>query len=146
MVSHFLFPSPEKRLSSLLWLVAAHSFVVGILLVIHPSGLIKLLGFTEFCEPFFPSQGGAFHMIMSIAYMYGAIDTRKNKNMIIYAIIVKMAAAGFLFCYYYFMDRLMIVLLSGLIDFLMGVTIWGLLGYETWYIKSADAERITTST
>ncbi len=83
-------------------------------------------------------------MIMSIAYIYGAIDTRKNKNMIIYTIIVKMAAAGFLFCYYYFMERLTIVLLSGLIDFLMGVTIWGLLGYETWYIKSADAERITT--
>jgi len=146
MVSRFLFRSPEKRLSSFLWLVAAHSFVVGILLVIHPAPLIKLMGFRDIHEPFFPCQGGVFHVIMSIAYIYGAIDTRKNKNMIIYAVIVKMAAAGFLFSYYYFMERLMIILLSGLVDFLMGVAIWGLLGYEIWCIKSADAERITAAT
>ena len=130
MVSRFLFSSPEKRLSSFLWLVAAHSFVVGILLLIHPSNLIKLSGLSAICEPFFPSQGGVFHMIMSIAYIYGAIDIRKNRNMIIYAIIVKMAATGFLFSYYFFVEPHGIIFLSGVVDFLMGAAIWGLLVKE----------------
>jgi hypothetical protein len=119
--------SPEKRLSSFLWLVAAHSFIVGIFLLIHPPGLIKLSGFSAICEPFFPSQGGVFHMIMSIAYIYGAIDIRKNRNMVIYAIIVKMSATGFLFSYYFFVEPHWIIFLSGLVDFLMGAAIWGLL-------------------
>ncbi len=66
-------------------------------------------------------------MIMAIAYIYGAMDIRKNKNMIIYAIIVKMAAAGFLLSYYYFMERLTIIWLSGAVDFFMGAAIWGML-------------------
>ncbi|MDO9263229.1 MAG: hypothetical protein Q7U02_04625 [Desulfosalsimonadaceae bacterium] len=126
-LSFFLSLSPEKRLSSFLWLVAAHSFIVGILLVIQPAALIKLMGFRDIHEPFFPCQGGVFHVIMAIAYIYGAMDIRKNKNLIIYAIIVKMAAAGFLFSYYYFMERLIIVFLSGAADFLMGLAIWRLL-------------------
>jgi hypothetical protein len=126
-LSFFLSLSPEKRLSSFLWLVAAHSFIVGILLAIQPSALIKLMGFRDIHEPFFPCQGGVFHMIMAIAYIYGAMDIRKNKNMIIYAIIVKMAAAGFLLSYYYFMERLTIIWLSGAVDFFMGAAIWGML-------------------
>ncbi|MFZ2630624.1 MAG: hypothetical protein WA081_08490 [Desulfosalsimonadaceae bacterium] len=124
---------PSRRLSIFLCLVAAHSFIVGILLVIQPAAPIKLMGFRDIHEPFFPCQGGVFHVIMAIAYIYGAMDIRKNKNMIIYAIIVKMAAAGFLFSYYYFMDRLWIVFLSGAVDFLMGAAIWGLMVKITNY-------------
>jgi hypothetical protein len=118
---------PSRRLSIFLCLVAAHSFTVGILLVIQPPALMALMGFGVIQQPFFPCQGGVFHVIMAIAYVYGAMDIRKNKNLIIYAIIVKMAAAGFLFSYYYFMERLMVIFLSGAVDFLMGAGIWGLL-------------------
>lgn len=118
---------PAGRLSLFLWLVAAHSFVVGILLVVQPPALMRIMGFGVIIQPFFPCQGGVFHVIMSIAYIYGAIDIRKNRNLIVYAVIVKMAAAGFLFSYYVFMERLMIVLLSGAVDLGMGAVIWGLL-------------------
>ena len=126
-ISRFFLMPPDRRLSFFLWLVAAHSFIVGLLLVIQPAALIKLMGFRDIHEPFFPCQGGVFHMIMAIAYIYGAIDIRKNKNLIIYAVIVKMAAAGFLFSYYYFMERFAVVFLSGAVDFLMGAAVWGLL-------------------
>lgn len=118
---------PSRRLSIFLCLVAAHSFIVGILLVIQPAAPIKLMGFRDIHEPFFPCQGGVFHVIMSIVYVYGAIDVHKNKNMIVYAIIVKMAAAGFLFSYFYFMERFVVVFLSGVADFIMGAAIWGLM-------------------
>jgi hypothetical protein len=118
---------PAESLAGFLWLVAAHSFVVGILLVAQPPVLMALMGFGVIKQPFFPCQGGVFHVIMAIVYVYGALDVRKNRNMIIYAIIVKMAAAGFLFSYFYFMERLMVVFLSGVVDLGMGVIIWGLL-------------------
>jgi len=131
LISRFLLMPPARRLSTFLWLVAAHSFAVGILLVIQPAALIKLMGFGVIEQPFFPCQGGVFHVAMSIAYIFGAMDVHKNKNMIIYAIIVKMAAAGFLFSYYYFMERFMAVLLSGALDLLMGAAIWGLMAKMT---------------
>ena len=118
---------PSRRLSVFLLLVAAHSFTVGILLVIQPPVLMALMGFGVIEQPFFPCQGGVFHMIMAIAYVCGAFDVRKNRNMIIFAIIVKMAAAGFLFSYFYFMERLIVVFLSGVVDLGMGVIICGLL-------------------
>jgi len=133
--SCFFLNTPEKALSTFLWLVACHSMVVGILMIIQPPGVIKLLGFSDIHERFFPTQGGVFHGVMAIAYIYGAIDIHKNKNMIIYAIIVKMAATGFLFFYYYFIEPHWIIFLSGAADFLMGAAIWGLLGYETRWSK-----------
>ena len=133
-ISRFLLMPLSRHLSLFLWLVAAHSFIVGILLIIQPPALMAMMGFGIVEQPFFPCQGGVFHVIMSIAYVYGAIDIRKNRNMIVYAIIVKMAAAGFLFSYYCFMERRGIVLLSGIIDFLMGAVIWGML-IKTMMIK-----------
>ncbi len=118
---------PPQRLALLLWVVAAHSIMVGMILVIQPAILIRLMGFGEIHERFFPCQGGVFHMVMAIAYIYGAMDIHKNKNMIIYAIIVKMAATLFLFFYYFFIERHWIIFLSAMIDFSMGVAIWGLL-------------------
>lgn len=127
LMSRLIAMPPTELLTVFLMLVAAHSFTVGILLVIQPAVLMALMGFGVIEQPFFPCQGGVFHVIMAIAYIYGAFDVRKNRNMIIYAIIVKMAAAGFLFSYFYSMERLMVVFFSGVVDLGMGVIIWGLL-------------------
>jgi len=135
LMSRLIVMPPAERLAGFLWLVAAHSFVVGILLVAQPPVLMALMGFGVIEQPFFPCQGGVFHVIMAIAYVYGAFDVRKNRNMIIYAIIVKMAATGFLFSYFYFMERLMVVFLSGVVDLGMGVAIWGL------FVKMMKDER-----
>lgn len=119
---------PVRRLSLFLRLVAGHSMLVGIFLVLQPPALIRMMGLGVIHEPFFPCQGGVFHMVMAIAYLYGAADIQKNKNMVIYAVIVKMTAALFLFTYFFFIERLSIVLLSGIIDLFMGAVIRWMLG------------------
>jgi hypothetical protein len=107
--------------------VALHSILIGALMVIQPSSLIKLMGFGRIGEPFFPCHGGVFHILMAVAYLCGAADIHKNRNMIVYAIMVKMTAAMFLFSYYFFAKNLWIVFLSGSIDLGMGIIIWNLL-------------------
>lgn len=131
--------SPSQRLSFFLWVVALHSILVGILLIFHTPVLIKMIGFKAVHEPFFPCQGGVFHLIMSVAYIYGAIDIHKNRNMIIYAVIVKIAATLFLFSYYCFFERLWIIFLSGMIDCFMGAVTWGLLEQASIRSKTREA-------
>lgn len=118
---------PLRRLSLFLWVVAAHSIFVGLVLMFQPALLIRIMGFAEIRESFFPCQGGVFHVVLAGVYIYGAIDPRKNKNMVVYAILVKMAATVFLYAYYFFIKSLWIVFLSGTIDFFMGAVIWFLM-------------------
>jgi len=131
--------SPSQRLSFFMWAVAAHSIIVGIILIVHTPVLIKMIGFKAIHEPFFPCQGGVFHLVMAIAYIYGAMDIHKNRNMIIYAVIVKMTATLFLFSYYYFFERLWIIFLSGMMDFFMGAVTWGLLAHASIRSKTQEA-------
>ena len=76
-----------------LWLVALHSFIVGVFLILFPPGLLNRFGF-EVTEKFFPTQAGVFHLVM---------------------------AAIFLFSYYFFVLDIGMVILSGAGDLLMGV-------------------------
>jgi hypothetical protein len=119
-----------------LWLIAAHSFLVGILLIIQPASLIKLMGFAQINERFFPCQGGVFHIILSLLYSFGAINPVKNRGMINFAIIIKLTAAMFLFYYYIIADNKMIILISGLGDLLMGLIICGALVYYSTSINN----------
>lgn len=138
-ISRFCAIPPKRLLKLFLRAVAVHSFFVGMVLVIQPAAVIRMLGFEEINNTFFPCQGGVFHMVMAIAYIYGAIDIHKNKNMIIYAVIVKISASVFLFSYYFFIERLWIIFLSAMIDFLMSAVIWGLLGYTSFRSKTREA-------
>jgi len=123
-------------LSSLLWLIAAHSFFVGIMLIIQPASLIKFMGFVEIHERFFPCQGGVFHIILALVYSFGAIKPVKNRLLIHFAIIVKLTAAFFLFYYYIIADNKWIILLSGFGDLLMGLSICGALIYYSMNVNN----------
>lgn len=131
--------SPSQRLSFFLWVVAAHSIIVGIILIVQTPVLIKMIGFKAIHEPFFPCQGGVFHLVIAIAYIYGAVDTHKNRNMIIYGVIVKITATLFLFSYYYVFERLWIIFLSGMMDFFMGAVTWCLLAQASIRSKTREA-------
>ena len=113
----------HKILSLILWFIALHSFIVGIGLITMPSNIIEYLGFTSGGDRFFQEQGGMFHIIMAAAYTLPAIKINKFESLILFAIVVKISATIFLFVYYFFASRILIVLLSGITDFLMAVVI-----------------------
>lgn len=114
----------EKRLSLLLWFIAFHSLIVGIALIVMPAELIGFLGFNTNLERFFPSQGGVFHIAMSFAYALPAVNDDKYKHFIFFSIFVKLIATLFLIIYYFFVDAILLVLISGVTDFGMAAAIY----------------------
>jgi hypothetical protein len=112
-----------KILSVFLWLVALHSFIVGIGLIILPSSVFELLGFELTFDRFFSTQGGVFHIAMSVGYAIAAYDKIKFRQIILFSIIVKFIATVFLITYFLFITSQWLVILSGISDLLMGVSI-----------------------
>lgn len=122
-----LIKHPDKLLSIILCLIAAHSFVMGLILITQPAVFMELAGCTGDYERFFPAQGGVFHLLMSVAYLMGAINVEKYHHFIVFSIFVKAVAAFFLIFYCFAVEFKWIVLLSGIADGMMGFLIyWGL--------------------
>ena len=118
------FMTSNNVLSIILWLVALHSFVVGIGLIITPSNIFEYLGYNICTERFFPTQGGIFHIIMAIGYALGAIRLAKSNDLVIFSIIVKFCATLFLIMYFIFVKQTWLILFSGITDCIMGIVIW----------------------
>jgi hypothetical protein len=112
--------SPRKILSIYLSLMSLHSLCVGLGLIIMTKSQLSQLGFMV-SENFFPDQGGVFHIIMSLAYILPVINYEKFVQFVPFSVIVKFIATIFLFSYFFFVDRLLMVLISGIFDFLMGL-------------------------
>lgn len=115
--------SAAKYLKYFLILVSLHSLAVGAGLIILPGEMMKDFGYGTIDENFFRVQGGVFHIVMVVAYMMAALKLEKNGCMTKFAIIAKFMAAVFLFAYYFFVDPIIVVLLSGVGDLLMAVII-----------------------
>ncbi len=113
----------RTRLKLLLWLLAVHSFVVGLGLIVLPSAALSSFGFALEVEPFFRVQGGVFHIVMSVAYLLAAVALDRFAALVLFAIAAKLMAAVFLFVYYFAVDGVWIVLLSGIGDGLMGIAL-----------------------
>jgi len=128
--------SPGLRLAFVLWLVAIHSFLVGIGLIIRPTTLMQLFAFNPCTERFFPVQGGVFHIVMVAAYVMAAVDVDRFRCLVVYSIIVKGIATVFLFTYFLAVDSIWLVLVSGLCDGAMGVVIyWCLRSYSRMQVN-----------
>src|SRR6056297_296126 len=110
-------------LSLILYLVSCHSFLIGLILIIRPQKLMALTDLAKVNEPFFPVQGGMFHIIMAVGYGLAAIDIQQFSALVLFSIIVKFMATGFLLTYYFKVQAQKIVLYSGIIDGLMGIVI-----------------------
>ncbi len=50
------------------FLVALHSFVIGIMLIFATAWILDFAGWDEISNLFFPRQSGAFHVIMAVGY------------------------------------------------------------------------------
>lgn len=113
----------SKYLSIFLWLVTIHSFFVGVGLIFLPDSVLEFFGYNECTERFFPSQGGVFHIAMAVGYAMAAYNLKRYECLIIFSIVVKFIATIFLFVYFFFINSIWLVVLSGISDFFMGVVI-----------------------
>jgi hypothetical protein len=125
----FLFKHPDKFLSTVLWLVAIHSIIMGLALITQPVILMEWSGFRSGYERFFPAQGGVFHLLMAVAYIMGAINSKKYHFLIVFSIIVKAVATIFLLVYCFTIEFKWIILISGIGDGIMGMMIFAALEY-----------------
>ncbi len=125
--------STRSRLTLMLWLVAIHSFLVGVGLIARPIMLPELFGFNPSLERFFPVQAGVFHIVMVVAYIMAAMDVDKCRCLVVFSIIVKGMATVFLVTYFLAVDRVWLVLASALGDGAMGVVIYLLLYFHIRY-------------
>ena len=116
--------TPRSRLILILWLVAFHSFFVGIGLIIQIPEIMKLFGFDSCYEHFFPAQGGTFHIVMAIGYALAAYNVERFHCLVIFSIVVKAAATVFLFTYYFAIEPIWMILFSGIGDGIMGLAIY----------------------
>ncbi len=133
-----LFSRPEKLLSTVLWLVACHSLVLGLILIAQPTALMQFAGFGSDCERFFPAQGGVFHLLMFVVYLMGAIHVEKYYYFITFSIFVKAVATFFLTIFCFAVEFKWVILISGIADGIMGLMIFAALQYYL-HTKSSDS-------
>jgi hypothetical protein len=115
-------PNIRILLRVLLWLIALHSFIAGVLLIVLSPAQLAYFGF-EIQEKFFSTQGGVFHIVMCVAYVMGAEKPETSGQVIKFAISAKFIATVFLLSYYFFGNPIWMVLVSGVGDFFMGLVL-----------------------
>jgi len=114
---------PRTLLTVLLYLIALHSFCVGLALIILPLSTLEYFGYAGYAGNFFKAQGGIFHIVMSIIYIVAARDVYKNRILIYLTLAAKFIATVFLLGYYFIFEQIWMVLASGIGDFLMGICV-----------------------
>ena len=113
-----------KLLKGTLYIVAGHSFFVGLMLIVQPRVLMTLSGFVNGYERFFPTQAGVFHIVMAVCYYNAGMDPEKNRPLISFSITAKAIATVFLLSYYLIADAKPVILVSAIGDGLMGLLIY----------------------
>ena len=106
-----------------LYLVAIHTFCVGIGLIFMPLDIYGFFGFEGYQGNFFKIQAGVFHLVMCGAYIPAAINPQGNRSLLLFAVFAKFTATVFLISYSLFRESIWMVLFSGIFDFLMGLVI-----------------------
>jgi len=107
---------PKLRLSIVLWLMAVHSFLVGAGLIIQVPKVMELFGHQHWHDHFFPTQGAVFHVVMAVGYALAAYDSVRYRCLVSFSIFVKAVATLFLLFYFVFVDGVLMILISGIVD------------------------------
>lgn len=124
-------------LKILLWLIALHSCIVGILLISLGNEGMQFLGFAGRI-PFFQIQGGIFLLVMCIAYLMASYDVITNRRLVIFIILAKCMMAVFLLSYYSFVKEIDIVLYTGIADGIMATALLILYLQLPWKKSNID--------
>lgn len=115
-------PRPQP-LKLVLYGIALHSLLTGIVLFLQPGSFIAWGGWAEVSEPFFPAQGGVFHILMALLYAKAARPDQERLWILPFIVIVKITAAVFLLGYYFLVHPIWVVLVSGVLDGAMAITL-----------------------
>jgi len=115
--------SYKKLLVITLWLVTLHSLFVGIAMILFPTDWISYFDIKPSDHRFFITQGGVFHIVMSVAYGMAAYDVNGNSALIKFSITAKFFATIFLLSYFIFINQFAIIFLSAIGDFGMGLVL-----------------------
>ena len=113
----------EKIIKVFMFMVALHSFIVGIVLLFIPANYLVKFGFNELNNNFFQLQGAVFHFVMAVSYMMVVLNPLRFKYLMLFSFYAKTIATIFLFVYFFFFDRIWVVFLSGFSDFSMAFII-----------------------
>lgn len=113
----------DKLFSVFLLIVAIHSILVGIGLIVLPASAFEFLGFQKIFDRFFSTQGGVFHIVMAVGYAMAAYDLKRFECLIIFSIIIKFIATVFLIVYFLTKSSQLLIIISGISDFIMGLVI-----------------------
>jgi hypothetical protein len=116
-------PKVDKILSVFLWLVSLHSFLVGVGLIVLPTSVFEFLGYKSTFDRFFSTQGGVFHIVMAVGYAMAGYDKKRFECLILFSIIVKFIATIFLVIYFIIISSQLLIIFSGISDFIMGLVL-----------------------
>ncbi|MBE0644340.1 MAG: hypothetical protein IH600_09700 [Bacteroidetes bacterium] len=114
----------ESFISLVLLTASVHSMCTGIGLILHPDWLLLWGGWHMVTEPFFPVQGGLFHVLMALLYLYARSSDAARVILLPYIIVVKAVATGFLFLYAATVEWIWMVAASGFLDGLFAVALF----------------------
>ncbi|MBC8214493.1 MAG: hypothetical protein ISR90_00415 [Candidatus Marinimicrobia bacterium] len=127
-----LFSKVKQLLIVAMWFIALHSFVVGVCMIVMPIKFLHYFGF-DITERFFLTQGGVFHIVMSVAYVMSVSRGKIYSNMLVFSFSAKFIATIFLVFYYTTISQNWVILLSGIGDCIMGIVI---LKFYSLYIQT----------
>ena len=82
-----------------------------------------MFGYSSVNEPFFKVQAGVFHIVMVAAYLIAAYNPANNRVMLFYTVMIKFIATVFLVICFVFVNPVIVILLSGIGDFIIGLVL-----------------------
>ena len=107
----------EKIEKWIIILISLHSFGFGIALLWAPAWGLKFAGWENVQPLFFAHQGGAFHIVVAVAYL---IEYYRYRGILV-LLTAKSIATLFLFGSALLGEHAWVVPFSGAVDFLMGL-------------------------
>lgn len=108
--------APVVLQSVVLYGVALHSLLTGLVLIVQPDAFMRWAGWDVARPSFFAAQGGVFHLLVVALYLRAARRVPERRALIPYIVLVKTAAAVFLITYYLCVQGLPLILAAGLFD------------------------------
>ncbi len=114
-------------------LVAIHSALVGVALLLAPEGLFAIFGWSTLEPLFFVRQGGVFHCVLAWAYL---LEYRRSGGVAL-LVTAKTTAFVFLTSIWLLGEGAWVVPLSGVTDGLMGLAVAWL---HRWAAASGPAD------
>ena len=110
----------ELALRLVTFLASLHSLLLGFTMLVFPSWFLTIMRWPYPERPFYPSQSGIFLIILCVAYF----SALKYRGMVRFIIFSKMAAVAFLLALLFFVSAPSVILLTAILDGLMGSALW----------------------